>query len=78
MRGRPGCMRACHPVDSVRQLRCLRECPFPPVVSRVVIPSRSCRTPFSPSPVHSGRHYVSTALRELGISRHTCGHTGIV
>eukprot|EP00966_Prymnesium_polylepis_P214556 4968748-Prymnesium_polylepis.1 len=73
MRGRPGCMRACHPADSVCQSCCLRKCPIPPVISRVVIPSRSCRTLFSPSPVHSGRHYVSTALRELGTSRRTCG-----
>ena len=66
MRGRPGCMRACHPVDSVRQLRCLRECPFPPVVSRVVIPSRGCAYPvLSIAPAYSGRLNASTASCEI-------------
>ena len=50
----------------------------PPVVSRVVIPSRGCAYPvLSIALAHSGRLIVSTALREYGTSRHTCGHTGI-
>ena len=50
----------------------------PPVVSRVVIPSRGCAYPvLSIALAHSGRLNVSTALREYGTSRHTCGHTGI-
>ena len=50
----------------------------PPVVRRVVIPSRGCAYPvLSIALAHSGRLNVSTALREYGTSRHTCGHTGI-
>jgi len=51
----------------------------PPVVRRVVIPSRSCAYPvLSIAPVHSGRLNASTALRDIGTSRLTCTHTGIV
>ena len=50
----------------------------PPVVSRVVIPSRGCAYPvLSIAPAYSGRLNASTALRDIGTSRLTCTHTGI-
>ena len=50
----------------------------PPVVRRVVIPSRGCAYPvLSITLAHSGRLIASTALRDTGTSRLTCTHTGI-
>ena len=79
MRGRPGCMRACHPLPTALLIALpLRVLP-PPVVSRVVIPSRGCAYPvLSIAPAYSGRLNIGTALRDIGTSRLTCSHTGIV